>query len=382
MPFRIVSIVFAAALAAGCQVLHVDALGEAVPVEHLLSGEAVFGAPVPSDVADAAVIEPSAEMREFVAGHVLAGKTSVARLARLLGKLVDEGYFAHGYRPDLTQNAADTFAAKAGNCLSYTNMFVALARLAGLDARFQIVNVPPRFDADLGLLLRNTHINVLVANGEVRGLSRGDVTIDFNAIDTTDYPKRVVSDAHARALYYNNLSVERWRDGDRREAFAYLRKAIETDPRNANLWVNLGAFHSKHGLYRHAVSAHGQALRIERFNRPAMGGLAVAYEGLGREDLAERFAQRVQSYRKRNPYYHFALAQVAFSRLSYGESVGLVDRALELKDDDHRFHRLKSRAHEMLGEAEAAQASRALAERYAKARKGGGAVARVGERLL
>ncbi len=381
MPFRIASFVLLAALTAGCQVLHVEVPGDAVSVEHLLSGEAVFGAPVPGDVADAALIEPDAGMREFVAGRVLAGKTSVARLARLLGKLVEEDYFAQGYRPSLTQNAADTFAAKAGNCLSYTNMFVALARLAGLDARFQIVDVPPRFDADLGLLLRNTHINVLVTNGEVRGMNRGDVTVDFNAIDTTDYPKQVVSDAHALALYYNNLSVERWRDGHRREAFAYLRRALETDARNANLWVNLGAFYSKHGFYRHAISAHGQALKIERFNRPAMGGLAVAYEGLGQHALSTRYAQRVQSYRKRNPYYHFALAQVAFDQLSYGESVAFVERALELKRDDHRFHRLKGRAHEMLGEPEAAQASHALAERYER-RKGIAPTARVGERLL
>ena len=381
MPLRIASIVFAAALAAGCQVLHVEPPGEAVTDAALLSGAAVFGAPVADPVADVALLTPSAEMHGFVAGRVRAGATSVARLARLLRKLADEGFFATGYRPDLTQNAADTFAAKAGNCLSYTTMFVSLARLAGLDARFQIVAVPPRFDADLGLLLRNTHINVLVVDGAARGLQPGGVTIDFNAIDTADHPRRVVSDAHALALHHNNLSVALWRNGHGRAAFAQLRRALETDPDNANLWVNLGAFYSRHGRFGHAVAAHGRALKIERKNRPAMGGLAAAYEGLGERELAARYARRVAGYRKRNPYYHFAVAQMAFDKLSYGESVVALDRALALKRDDHRFHRLKSRAHERLGEAEAARASRALADRYAERQRGGG-MPRLRERPL
>ena len=382
MLLRIGVVVLGAALGAGCSALHVETEGGGVPAAELLSGAAVFGEPVSSgDAPSVALIEPTEAMREFVAGHVEGGRTSVARLGRLLGKLVEQGYFENAYRPDLTQTAGAAFESMSGNCLSYTNMFVSLARLAGLDARFQEVHVPPRFDADLGLLLRNTHINVLVVNGETRGVRRGDVTVDFNAIDTQEYPKRVVSDAYALALYYNNLSVQLWREGSARLAFAYLRRAIETDSANPNLWVNLGAFYSKHGVYRHAVSAHGRALRLQRYNRPAMGGLAVAYEGLGKPELSLRYARRVQHYRERNPYYHFALAQAAFEDLRYGESVGFVNRALELKADDHRFHTLKSQAHAKLGEREQARASHALALRYAKGDAGPQAP-RVGDRLL
>ena len=365
MPLRIGSMVLAAALAAGCHVLPVEPEGGAVPVERLLSGAAVFGTPVPSAAAaDAALVEPSPAMRDFVAGHVRRGRTSAARLARLLGKLVQEGYFKDGYRPDLTRTAAAAFSARSGNCLSYTSMFISLARLAGLDARFQEVGVPSRFDADLGVLLRNMHVSALVVNGAARSATLGDVTVDFNAIDTQDYPKRAVSDAYALALYYNNLSVERWRNDAPRLAFAYLRKAIETDAANPNLWVNLGVFYSKHGIYDHAVSAHGRALRLDRRNPSAMAGLAVAYEGLGEVELSLRYARRVQQSRERNPYYHFALAQSAFAASRYAQSVDAIDRALALKADDHRFHALKSRAHKELGEPEQARISLAQAQRY------------------
>ncbi len=113
------------------------------------------------------------------------------------------------------------------------------------------------------------------------------------------------------------------------------------------------------------------------------GDLVIIHDALPQaaRDALQSVSERMQSYRKRNPYYHFALAQVAFDRLSYGESVAFVERALELKRDDHRFHRLKGRAHEMLGEPEAAQASHALAERYER-RKGIAPAARVGGRLL
>ena len=361
----VVAVVAALALGA-CQTLPDDPTREAISSERLLSGVVVFGEAVASDeVPDAHVLESSDAMRAFVDPHIRSGSTSVARTARLLRKLVEHGYFERGYERHLTQTASDTFATKVGNCLSFTNLFVALARLAHLDARYQIVDVPPSFDSDLGLLFRNTHINVLVPNAELYGPARGDLTVDFNRADTQDYNTTLVSDAYAKALYYNNLSVNHWREGDLHRAFAYLAKALETHARNADLWVNLGAFYSKQGAYEHALSAHYRALRIDSRSRPAMAGLAAAYAGLGDMARSDAFTRRVEHYRKRNPYYHYALAQVAYEELDYVEALAAVDRALGLKTDDHRFHYLRSMAQLQLGDRSEARASLARAQRHA-----------------
>ena len=356
-----------AALAIGaCQSLPDDPGRERISDESLLSGVAVFGERVSSEeVPEASILESTDAMHTFVDPRIRIGGTSVTRAARLLRKLIENGYFERGYERHLTQTAADTFATKAGNCLSFTNLFVALARMARLEARYQIVDVPPSFDSDLGLLFRNTHINVLVRNADIRGAGRGDLTVDFNRAGTEEYRRWIVTDAYAAGLFYNNLSVNHWRGGDNRKAFAYLAKALETYSGNADLWVNLGAFYSKHGAFEHALAAHYRALRIDGRNRPAMAGLAAAYAGRGEMELSDAFTRRVEHYRRRNPYYHYALAQVAYKESDYVGTLAAVERALELKRDDHRFHYLRSLAQWQIGDRVEARASLVQAARFA-----------------
>ena len=44
---------------------------------------------------------------------------------------------------EITRTASETFRARRGNCLSFSNMFVAMARDVGLDVQFQEVEIPP-----------------------------------------------------------------------------------------------------------------------------------------------------------------------------------------------------------------------------------------------
>ena len=363
---RCVAALLALLATGACQTLPDDPGREQISDARLLSGVAVFGETVSSaEVPEAAILATTETMHAFVEPRIRTGGTSVTRAARLLRKLVDNGYFERGYERHLTQTAADTFATKSGNCLSFTNLFVALARLARLEARYQVVDVPPSFDSDLGLLFRNTHINVLVRNADIRGAGRGDLTVDFNRVDTEEYRSVIVSDGYAAGLFYNNLSVNHWRAGDNRKAFAYLAKALETHSGNPDLWVNLGAFYSKHGAYEHALAAHYRALRIDRRSRPAMAGLAAAYAGRGDMALSDSFTRRVEHYRRRNPYFHYALAQVAYRELDYIDALASLDRALELKRDDHRFHYLRSMTQLQLGDRAEARASLVRAQRFA-----------------
>ena len=366
LPLRCLAGLLAALAMTACQTLPDDPGRAEISDERLLSGIVVFGETLSSaEVPEATILDSTEAMRTFVDPRIRTGGTSVTRAARLLRKLVENGYFERGYERHLTQTAADTFATKAGNCLSFTNLFVALARMARLEARYQVVDVPPSFDSDLGLLFRNTHINVLVPNADIRGAGRGDLTVDFNRVDTENYRRQLVSDTYAAGLFYNNLSVNHWRQGDNRKAFAYLAKALETYSGNPDLWVNLGAFYSKHGAYEHALAAHYRALRLDGRSRPAMAGLAAAYAGLGDMELSDAFTRRVEHYRRRNPYYHYALAQVAYQDEDFAGTLVSLDLALALKRDDHRFHYLKSLAQWQLGERMEARASLVRAERFA-----------------
>ncbi|MDZ7670779.1 MAG: hypothetical protein U5Q16_15635 [Gammaproteobacteria bacterium] len=47
--------------------------------------------------------------------------------------------------------------------------------------------------------------------------------------------------------------------------------------------------------------------------------------------MAAVYDRKVRNYRKRNPYYHYALAQNAFENARFEESLTAIDRAIDLK---------------------------------------------------
>lgn len=101
----------------------------------LVSGERLFDEPVDLDrVPDVGVVASDAAMRAWVAAQIASVRRPVARMRQLIQGLQNDGYFATRDHTDETLTAAEAFRTRSGNCLSYTNLFVALAREAGLDA--------------------------------------------------------------------------------------------------------------------------------------------------------------------------------------------------------------------------------------------------------
>lgn len=334
--------------------------------ESLLSGEAVFGEQVTTDaLPPLEILTTSDEMRTFIGTVVGDARMPSAKFRRLLKGLADYGYFGHTYEADITRTAADTFARKSGNCLSYTNMFIALAREAGLRARYQIVDVPPSWDADAGYLIRYTHINVLMRGFGYDPVYGRELSVDFNdVLPEPDYPRREISDREATALFYANRSISRLRSGDTRDAFVYLKKSIELDPDNANLWINLGAFYAKQLAYDQALEAYRVALHRDPGNRGAISGMSRAYYLIGNEAEAERYEALARRYRDRNPYYHYAVAQAEYEQAHYDLALDAINTAIGLKYRNGRFHFLKGLAEYKLGEFEQAEDSFRRAARY------------------
>lgn len=332
----------------------------------LLTGAEVFGEEVHSDeVPEVDILATNAEMQAF-AEYSLSGNRQLAvRFKRLMSSLLRDGYFDSNYQPNETNTAAETFERKAGNCLSYTNMFIALARTAGLDARYQVVEVAPSWDGASGYLIRYTHINVLLRGVRLDKIHGEDFTIDFNEVHPDpDDQARVVSDDYATSLYYANHSVNLFLEGRNRAAFAYMRRAIEMEPDNPDFWINLGAFYAKLEHYRAAITAYEWVLQLDRGSRGAMSGLSRAYSIVGDQERATYYEEQVRRYRDRNAYYHYAVAQTEFESERYAEALEAINTAIDLKSRNGRFFFMKGLTERMLGDIDAAQKSFRRAARH------------------
>jgi Flp pilus assembly protein TadD len=342
----------------------------------LLDGRALFGHEVqPAPKVDLLAVNPA--MQAFVDNAVSDAQLSSTRFRRLMTQMIESGFFINQYDRSATYSAAQTFAVRKGNCLAYTNLFVALARAAGLQAEYQVVGMAPMWDVESGYLIRNNHINVLLDSIRVPGYSDTELTVDFNLIEADPYtPRRVVSDAYAASMFYANVAVDNLHKGNHEAMFAYLKRAALTEPTNIDVWNNLGALYSIEAEDKLAEQAYRLAMQLEPRDKTAISGLAKSLRKQGREEEAEDYSRLAWRYQARNPYYHYALAEQAYRNAAFDEALRAINQAIELKRNNPRFYALRAATAEQLGDDDLAAISARLQRKHAKSR-GEAAYARV-----
>lgn len=296
--------------------------------------------PVPQD--DILRISPA--MRRFVEQHVDPGAADGERLQQLLKAMIDAGLLALEYRPGRTDTAQGTFESRQGNCLSFTNLFVALARAAGLEVSYQLVQVPPQWERDGQWVVRDSHINTVLHNLRIRGSFRRDYAVDFNIADFQGhYPREKVADEVAFAHYYNNRAVELMQAGDQASALAHFAAAHALAPDFDALWTNLGTWHRLRGDHSRAESAYRQALTLDPNNSAALSGLALLYHATDRKNWAAQVEARLLRLREQDPYYFYQRSLAALSGGDLDKARRLIDQAIRRQKQDHQFYFLRAR---------------------------------------
>ena len=326
--------------------------------EDLLSGKAldsIFAASTPVvSIDDAFALDD--EMHEFVRQISEVGDSS-ARVVRLLQAMKQRGLFSLEYNEVVTQTVSGTFHEHRGNCLSFTMLFIALAREAGLHARYQLVDVPPQWNLDSDLIVIANHVNAVIDSK-----SDHDLVIDFNKANfREDYTTRKIDDAYAASLFYTNLGAEAMLKRDYPRSFALLREAIRARADVASPWVNIGVLYGRQGRLDYAEAAYLRALEIAPQERSALANLASVYEALGDAERASEYRERVRHYQDINPYYHYARAQKAYREERYEDTLAELKRAIRLRNDESAFYALQGQALTALGHGDEASKSFARA---------------------
>jgi Flp pilus assembly protein TadD len=356
--YRVILCSVVVCMTAGCAATSV--VHSPLAKSELLSSASLFDAPIPEPVRSSDVLRLDGQMRTFVSKNVGNATDSELRLRNLLRAMHAYGLLALDYDASATQTVQQTFYDREGNCLSFTMLFVALARLAGLDADYELVDIPPSWSAGSDILVLAKHINARVAT---RG---GYYVIDFDSQTVRGrYRRHTISDHHALALFYNNRGAEALIAEDFPTSFANFKQAIETDARVPGAWVNLGLLYSRLGRPERAEAAYLQALALDPDEPSALTDLATFYARTGDEVRAELYRKRVHRYQQQNPYYHYFLAREAYSQQRFGDALTRLDKAIRLKSDEEQFYALQGQVYDGLGMSADAERSFDRAKKFA-----------------
>ena len=304
----------------------------------------------PAAAVDVLAVTP--QMQDFLDRYVLPYDHQRMKASLLILSVTGNGVLGFHYNERQTFTAGEAFRRRSGNCVAFANLFVALAREAGLRAYFQEVKLDPVWNSRNETLLVTKHINVVVESGLYT------YTIDVSGQQISQSaPRRVLSDAEAEALYYNNLGAEALVANDPGTAYAWFLRAIETYPELEDVWSNLGVLYARNGQGDAAEMAYLHALALDEREMSAMNNLHGIYAEQGRLEEAAALQSRVERYRRENPYYLLYLSEEAMMLGDLDGADRLLRRGIRLRDDIHQLHYVRARVKYLEGDRKAAKAS-------------------------
>ncbi|MGH8539865.1 MAG: hypothetical protein ACRETW_05100 [Stenotrophobium sp.] len=348
-------LVFPLLVLAGCASLPVQAPVSAGDIAWVLAGADMLPAQG-SAVLEApdSLLHVTEEMHQF-ARNATRGRSSAAGMANALTAAMGAENGLHlQYDADATLTAEQAFSQRRVNCLTYTLLFVALARDIGLRATFNEVDIPPVWDlGDDQTSLLYKHVNARI---DVAGPLF--LIVDVNGDDyDPNYAQRDISDAEIEAQFYNNRAVELRLQQHHDQALRYQLRALELSPDTAYLWTNLASLYLLDGSLRAARIAVTRSLTLDSYSMMGYETAASVYEQLGKSTLAADFRERTQYFRDQNPYYHYQLALAAFSQHDESLAYREARRAIQLYSRDSRFFFLQAVVLNQLGETRQANDS-------------------------
>ncbi|PLW68377.1 tetratricopeptide repeat protein [Pseudohalioglobus lutimaris] len=269
-------------------------------------------------------------MQAFVQRYAGDASSSRQRLLSLHRAISGTATLGIEYDPAAEGSASQAFRSQQANCLSYANLFIALAREAGLDARYQWVDVRPTWTRMGERVAVRLHVNAVVH------LNRRDrFMVDLDPLPARDITGSMeISDTDARALYHSNIAMDALADERLEEAWLHAMRALQLSPQMSHLWVNMGVVYRWSGQYDAAETAYSQALAIDDHERSAMNNLMVLYGLQGREKERAYWEARVERYRDTNPYYHAWLGDQAAEEGDWRGALVHYRDALALSPED------------------------------------------------
>lgn len=306
--------------------------------------EVAFLAPTPD------LLAVDEGMKHFVERYTEGMTLQRQRLVNLHRAIKSAGVLNVKYDPNGEGGAQEVFYSGEVNCLSYAHLLIALAREAGLNAKYQWVDVRPAWSRMGERVAVGLHVNVSVK-------MRGGVqyVADIDPLESRDITgTRLISDRDAQALHHSNIAMRALADENLIDAWANAVRALQLNDEMPHLWVNLGAVYRLAGQHSEAEQSYLYALALDSGDRSAMNNLAVLYKMLSRDEEAAYWQAQIEQYQETNPYYHAWQGDKLGEVGDWAAALKYYQRAVDLGPSDSRLLYATGLIHYQLDDYEAA----------------------------
>ena len=282
----------------------------------------------------------------------------------LMHALYDPRELQLDYDATRTGTAAETYAARKGNCLSLVIMTAAFARAMNMNVRFQEVPLEDTWSREHGIYLVSSHVNLSLApNGPTSSYdSAAALTVDFVKLPP-DASQRVrpLDEDGIVARYMNNRAAEELVQGHADEAYWWARGALLKKPSLTAAYNTLAVIYQRNGQPRLAEQVYRTALAFDPDSLIMLQNLVPVLSANGKAGEAAVLAQRIARLNPEPPYHYFDQGMTAYHAGDYAQARTLFAREVARAPYNDEFHFWLGVTNFQLGELHTAEQQLALA---------------------
>jgi tetratricopeptide (TPR) repeat protein len=278
----------------------------------------------------------------------LSSSSELRRINQVTSFIFDGLDLKYELRP--TRNAVATYHTRKGNCLSFVNLFVGVARERGLSPFYVEVTDYQKWNHREGMVVSQGHI---VGGLYLDGILR---TFDFLPDRRKAYKEfKPIDDLTAAAHYYNNLGGEALMEGDLETARGYLETATRIAPDFEKAINNMGVVLARGGEPERALELYRRGLEVDPENATILTNMTRAYQQLGRSKEAEDLLARIEATNTTNPFFFVYQGEMALSRGDNRKALEYMTKALRQDSEVAEVHVGFVKVYMALGEMDKAR---------------------------
>jgi tetratricopeptide (TPR) repeat protein len=284
------------------------------------------------------------EIRELALDVTRGITTESQKMRAIVHTIIGLAGFSISYDWLSNKTAKEVFREGKGNCLAYSNLFVGMARAAGLNAVYADVHFTERVRKEAEIIVNSSHITAAVKYGT------DTVVIDFTRTPERKYVGyEVIDDLEAIANFYNNqgflygyfTETEEVSFDPLEKELEMYRLALEILPNFSRARNNLGVALRRRGRINEAIEQYQLAIEHDPKHAEAHSNLGTAYFYQGRIEDALQAYRRAAKHAGPNGHIHHLLGIVYLRQAQYPEAIKQFKKALskepELADARYRL---------------------------------------------
>lgn len=265
------------------------------------------------------------EMALAASGLAGAG-TEGERLERLRQALLDGKTFSFEYEKYSTFTSTEAFEARRGNCVSFTNLFIALGRSLGSRLQAALVSARGASERQGDLVVTHDHMVAVRPASGGRTVWAYDF---FQGVEEPSGPLVLLDDLQVAAVLASNAGVAHLGRGENDEARRALELAVKLGPRLGAFWANLGLAAWRVGDTRGALVAYRRGLEVDAGSPPLHQNLAALYFGEGRPAEASAALASIDTTRA-SPYAFLVRGDLEMAGGAFNQAIASYRKAANL----------------------------------------------------